>query len=117
MKAQYRLPKEITGSNEKNYTADLKNIFQLFRFYIKAKKEKATAFFIFFSLTLLISISATAQKLDTLSTGRINLIVKGDTLETFKPGYKRYVVVNGKRKNVFKYEPKEPVGSYEFAKF
>jgi len=75
---------------------------------------------ILFVTALLFSLTASAQdkpKLDTLQDNRIVLIVKGDTLETFKPGNKRYVVIDGKRVNVFRREPVENKGHYEFAKF
>lgn len=48
MKIQYRIPASVTGSKELNFVADAKNLYQVFRLWRKAKKEKAIAFFIFF---------------------------------------------------------------------
>lgn len=48
MKVQYRIPASVTGSKEVNLVADAKNLFQIFKLWRKARKEKATAFFIFF---------------------------------------------------------------------
>ena len=83
-----------------------------------------------------LAFTAQAQrpKLDTLASGKIMLtyyveyvigeggnktiVVQPVTVETFKPGNKRYVVIDGKRVNVFRREAKESdKGHYEFAKF
>ena len=71
-------------------------------------------------IVLLMAQQCKAQdkpKLDTVANDSIYLVIKGDTLLTYKDGNKRYVLIDGKRRNVFRREPKDNKGHYEFAKF
>ena len=48
MKVQYRIPATVTGAKEKNYCQTVKNLFNIFLLWRKAKKEKASQFVVFF---------------------------------------------------------------------
>lgn len=48
MKVQYRIAATITGHKEQNFVIEVKWLIHLFKVYRKAKKAKASAFYIFF---------------------------------------------------------------------
>lgn len=48
MKVHYRIPAKITGKKEINHCANAETLFDLIRLYLKAKKLKASAFFVYF---------------------------------------------------------------------
>lgn len=48
MKVQFIVPASVTGKQANNYVYSVTNIFQIWKFYRKAKKLKASSFYIFF---------------------------------------------------------------------
>lgn len=48
MNLQVRIPASITGSTQKNYVFKVTGIFSLIKYYLKAKKMKADAMYLFF---------------------------------------------------------------------
>ena len=47
MKVQVRIPANVTGKKEQNFCYNVNNIFSFLKVWLKAKKNKASAVFIF----------------------------------------------------------------------